>query len=538
MLLFFHMIFVFELFVCLSFLRRIRVSAFAPSVEAWTTSYNRRVILSGPVQNKRLCHSPTFHRDVKLSSSPFNNNQGDESYEYNSSNNDKSSSSRQVHAMRRALEESWNAATMGPVPTTPKSAASTAADSIVSALRDRREKNMMYTRRIFLLDLALPSFDVTSGPNVYDDVAAVEFCTELAKCLKTSGTLFWGDDNNGNGLMDTEGNERNSRIAILVKDEVIVRNVGRVLDAREGKKSDLEDTNKRQSENSSIHLLRQEEDETILSKSETTDASDITHRTQVVDYYDDFAEFTGDGSGTIMNSLSSSELSPESTLSINDFRQQLDTTWLGSSESTKRVASSSQRSDMNQSSLAVSQPRAYRLGSMLGDAQISSGPDMMNDVVKAVGMFAMPKEYSNDEDAIIILSPVSQSEMIAVRSLVGKYGNSKTIIIVNCRLDPLPRELLMAETVYSILPLLARRTVMEGNMFGVSNEKTNQAPSPKVVLLRRYPRDWELYVDIHDGNGFELVGEAPAKMVSMTGPSMEWIAGSVKKHIQFKNYGT
>jgi hypothetical protein len=148
---------------------------------------------------------------------------------------------------------------------------------------------------------------------------------------------------------------------------------------------------------------------------------------------------------------------------------------------------------------------------------------------------AQPRD---EEDTLIILSAASREEMIGVRGLVSKFGGKKTIILVNCYLNPPPRELMNAQTVYSIQPFLARPKVSEGNIFGSNkqpsdlNQQQSQQPqaSPKIVLMRRYPRDWEIFVDV--GNGFELARTVSASQVDKKGPSMEFIAGCVKQFMQ------
>ncbi len=85
-----------------------------------------------------------------------------------------------IDEMRKMLETSWNGDTMGTfIPTSASAAASAAAESIFSALSassDAGEEG-----RVLMVDISLPSFDPLSGPNVYDDIGAVEFCSELAK---------------------------------------------------------------------------------------------------------------------------------------------------------------------------------------------------------------------------------------------------------------------------------------------------------------------------------------------------------------------
>ena len=167
--------------------------------------------------------------------------------------------------------------------------------------------------------------------------------------------------------------------------------------------------------------------------------------------------------------------------------------------------------------------------SILGDNEMENDKNMINEVVKSVAINGTPEQ---NDDVIIILAPISQQELVGVRWLVSKYGDSKTIIIFNNKLNPLPNELMMAETCYSVFPLIARSATSPPS--SSQNEGQEQPLNPKIVLLRRFPRDWEIHIDINEGSGFELAGSVPAGNVGMRGPSMDWIAGCVKQHMQSK----
>jgi hypothetical protein len=95
-------------------------------------------------------------------------------------------------------------------------------------------------------------------------------------------------------------------------------------------------------------------------------------------------------------------------------------------------------------------------------------------------------------------------------------------------LDPLPRELINARTVYSILPLVAQPVEVEGNPLATPPKR--DASPPKVVVMRRFPRDWEVFVDA--GRGFELAETAPSGTAMQRGPSMQWISRAVKRYLQ------
>jgi len=148
---------------------------------------------------------------------------------------------------------------------------------------------------------------------------------------------------------------------------------------------------------------------------------------------------------------------------------------------------------------------------------------MFDDVIDAVDAHAVTDSF---DDTLIVLSAHTPRDMIAVRRLVARYGDTKRILLVNCKLDPLPRELTSAETVYSILPLVARPTVSQSNLF--QNDRTkSEKPAPKIVVMRRFPRDWEVFVDI--GKGFQFVNSFNADVLGKKGPPMDWIAGCVKR---------
>jgi len=190
-------------------------------------------------------------------------------------------------------------------------------------------------------------------------------------------------------------------------------------------------------------------------------------------------------------------------------------------------------SDANDS-IDSSVTKNISLKCILGKNKIERDKNMINEVVKSMTMNGSPNE---NDDVIIILAPISQQELVGVRWLVSKYGCSKTIVIFNNKLNPLPNELMMAETCYSVFPLIARSSTSPPPPTAPpsqSEQQPNQPVNPKIVLLRRFPRDWEIHIDANEGSGFELAGSVPAGNVGMRGPSMDWIAGCVKQHMQSK----
>jgi hypothetical protein len=64
-----------------------------------------------------------------------------------------------------------------------------------------------------------------------------------------------------------------------------------------------------------------------------------------------------------------------------------------------------------------------------------------------------------------------------------------------------------------------------------NNNNNNNTIPPKVVCLRRYPKNWEIFVDV--GNGYELAETVPINGSNKRGLSMEFIARGVARHLDF-----
>jgi hypothetical protein len=366
-----------------------------------------------------------------------------------------SSGSDELDSMRRLLQSSWNANSMGQVPSDATAGANEAFSSILSA-SDRGVD-------VFFVDLLLPTYDITQGTNLYDEVLAVEYCIALSKCLK-------------------------GKTEILVRDDKTLQTVTRMLDVRERdvQTIDLDDE------------FDEEDDD---------DFDDDHHEEDVRD-------------------VDSSET--ESLSDADAFRQNLMSSWEGDDTSTDSSTQPnpsdkvSEPTKPKKEKIANIPSKRYRLASLFGSAVMSQGIDMMEDVVQALRVNALP---SDDEENVIILSAVSREEMVAVRSLVANYEGQKKIILVNCKLEPMPRELRNAETAYSLLPLIAWPKGPE------AEQSAEDKPSPpKIVVLRRYPKDWEVYVDA--GRGFQLAATTPADQTNKRRLPMEWVAGCVQRYIQ------
>ena len=351
---------------------------------------------------------------------------------------------------------------------------------------------------------------------MYDEVIAVEFCIALAKSLYESKSV--------------------KKSAILLKNGKSLRSVNRILDIKEQRQ--LEEDEK------IIDNISSDINEDMSSYKEKNENSieeeDLDGIGSIFEYndFDDFDEIGSIGSSE--NDDDDNDHNDDNdydnnvnndSLDLDSFRQQLLSDWNNDDSNSKNgILNEDTTPKETQSSL---QP--YRIGSLFGDRRISQGADMFDNVLSALSENAIPAENRDDEDAVIILSAFSKEEMIAIRKLVATYKSTKTFIFVNCKLDPMPRELIRATTVYSISPLIARPVVSENNIFGRNASMDTPQPT-KIVLMRRFPRDWELFVDT-DGSGFEMVDSISAASVPAKGPSNDWVASCVKQYMAMKFNG-
>ena len=134
-----------------------------------------------------------------------------------------------IDALRKSLEKTWESLQNTSnsslnIPANSKDAAIDAADSLMRELEKKILKNP-YTPHVFSIQLLLPSLDITNGPNMYDDVAAVDFCIELSKAIQEKKAL----DTWYNHKKDVV---RPHNMAIFVRDDPMVKSIERVLVAR------------------------------------------------------------------------------------------------------------------------------------------------------------------------------------------------------------------------------------------------------------------------------------------------------------------
>lgn len=361
----------------------------------------------------------------------------------------------EVNFMRSILETSWDSGAMGRVPSDPTEAANEAYAAVLGCIEDGVD--------VFFVDLELPSYDITRGENIYDEVLATEYCIELSRCLK-------------------------GKTCILVRDGSTLDAITRILDARE-----------RESQSSPTDIG--------IDVSAGNEKSDSVTDEESVDSFREMLMSSWEGI--------EDEESDALTSSNEDDEDKSPTTKPGEGGSSgASVEIQMQDEKPKQTS------KRYRLASLFGSTKISDGVDMMQDVVNALRRNALP---ADDEENIIILSAINRQEMIAVRSLVAKYEGSKKVVLVNCRLEPLPRELAKAETAYSLVALSARAK-------GPGVSSGDDSPTePRIVVLRRYPRDWQIFVDV--GEGFNLARTYRVTQQTKRRLPMQIIAETVQKYL-------
>lgn len=357
---------------------------------------------------------------------------------------------------------------------------------------------------------------MTQGTNIYDEVLSVEFCTLLADNLAI-------------------GDQCNKALA-LVKDGAAVRSAARILDAKERRRreerQDEMDRRVRERLQADRDEEEDEEDEADIAAtgSNDEDHDDGDDNDEPVDTSLDVAAFR-------KNLIAGWDESGDeaSTKPSNEAPAEMESTIAEQASARERRG----REDVGPSvhfnptvdNDDITASRSYRLGSWFADETISTGADMFTDAIEAVDTHGT---MLNIEDVLIILSPVTREDTVAVRRLVSRYKDHKTIVLVNNRLYPEPKELFLSELVYSITPLIAKTTKSESSFMQQQSEDVKEdAPPTKIIVIRRYPEDWQIFVDV-DGEGFDLVDSAPANTVGKVGPDNEFIAGCVKNHMAFK----
>ena len=329
---------------------------------------------------------------------------------------------------------------------------------------------------IMMIDLRLPSYDIAEGQRAYDIIAVYNFGVELAYRMK--------------------------QIGLVRKSLLLVRN-GR----------------------------------------ECEEIKRVLNRRKKINENDDDDEYN------LLRKWTKEEEAEE-------FRKKLMSSWESSSYEDNALVSSTSsdsKSDSSEGSNVIidnTNSASHRLWSMVGNelnydidkssSSSSSVVDTFNDIIAAVDIHA---RLQTNEDAIIILSPYDTTDIVALRRILSRYGSTKRstpIIIVNSRLDTNPTELDNALLVYGMLPLVAKavRKVSSSSRAEMEeDDTTTNTLGLRAVIMKRYPKDWTVYVDVN-GDGFvEAMNDNDRGFGGVGGgntqsfPSPEWIAQRVQAHV-------
>ena len=421
----------------------VALSSHQSTVTAFTTTISTSCTLSIINQLDRR----TLRTQPPIFSSPNDGNWGFEDSADDDDEQIREEEDPRLNVMRSMLQASWDTKSMGIVPVDAQSASDAAGESIADA--------MSQSKNVLMVDLWLPSYDITEGTKLYDMMAVYDFCSFLSDQLKERNLI--------------------RKSLVLVRNEKERAEIDRVRSQRGGVTASDDDT-------TNIDDDRGEGEEWVLSDGESSDEVDEFRK-------------------KLMTSWDDSRSDDDITTTDNDKKKAGDR------------SSSQKKIPIDNSS--------HRLWSMVGSNVISNGPDMFDHIITAVDENALLR---SDQDALIIISPYDTSDVIATRRILARYGQTRTIIIVNSRMENLPRELDPAILAYGIMPLIARSK---------QNEKSgNEEAGLKAVVMKRFPADWSVYVDVY-GDGFvEARGGMLPDGSDKQFPSAQWIAQQVEQHVR------
>jgi len=423
-----------------SYTSQIMVLAFIPPL------HSSRIVTGFRTTNHFYPIVRSSSRGFHLSSSFGSDDDGDWGFEDSEgASGNGSYDDPRVDALRYILESSWDGNSMGVVPSSPEKAAEAAAESVALA--------MGKGHNILMIDLRLPSYDITEGPKLYDIYAAYKFCSYLSERLIERHLI--------------------RKSLVLARNEKERAEIGRAIKAK------------------GENMQSEASEENSIGASDGTDVNDF--RRKLMSSWDSISEEYGDRStGDEVNM----DVSGGTLFSVKNINF-----------------------------------KSHRLWSMVADEEFSSGPDMFEQVIAAADKHARlvaDGQSTEPEDAIILLSPYDIVDVVAVRRILARYGQTRTIVIVNSRMENIPRELDSAVLVYGIMPLIARSRNFDSSI----DEDGNEA-GPKVVVIKRFPQKWGVFLDVNDEGFVDVTGNAPSGAEgSKTFPPIKWIVGRVQEHIQ------
>ncbi|KAL3815778.1 hypothetical protein ACHAXA_001672 [Cyclostephanos tholiformis] len=406
----------------------------------------------------------------------------DDDYDWDDDDDVNDDDSRRLSSMRSMLESSWDASLMGDVPSDPHSAARAAVECVSNA--------MSCGHNVVTVDIRLPTYDILEGRRAYDIMAVYDFCVELSIEMRFRGL--------------------SRRCLLLARNGGEVNEIERVLESRRRRGGGVVrgDGTTTSTTSTTVRRRRRDLPGDVDRASEFDDS--LMDRRRLMSSW----ESTGDGGG-------------------------------GDSSSTTK----SSEDDNGRRAIP-----SHRLWSTVGNDldDIAPGPDAFDRIVSATDANA---RLGHEEDALVILSPYDTTDVIALRRILARYGRSRTILIVNSRFEVEPMEMRDAVLAYGMLPLVAavrgdnkvnhgsgRRRGVDGSDAGGGGGGGGGGVGGglRAVVMKRFPRDWTVYVDVH-GDGFVEVEGGMLEGVRRGGgggglergfPSPEWIALRVQAHVE------
>ena len=399
-----------------------------------------------------------------------------------------------LSAMRSILESSWDASSMGDVPSDPASAARAAAECVSNA--------MSSNVNVVIVDLRLPTYDVLEGRRAYDAVAVYDFGVALSDEMRARGLV--------------------RKCLLLARNGGEADEIGRAVESRRRRRRGGGTTTPTTT--------------TTTTKGTTEGGVDPPLATD---------------NGTITEE------------EADEFRRRLTSSWTSDAPSSAPpTTSSSAKSpdgggndgDGPRTAAAAPSSPSHRLWSTVGrdlDDVVPGGgggvgglgPDAFDRIVSAADSNARLR--APDEDALVILSPYDTTDVIALRRVLARYGRSRTIVIVNPRFETDPGEMDGAVLVYGMLPLVAasRNADADAGGGGGRGGGSGAGSGLRAVVMKRFPRDWAVYVDMY-GDGFVEAEGGEVVVGTRDGgggggggserrfPSPEWIARRVQSHVE------
>ena len=388
-----------------------------------------------------------------------------------------------LSAMRSILESSWDASSMGDVPSDPASAARAAAECVSNA--------MSSNINVVIVDLRLPSYDVLEGRRAYDAVAVYDFGVALSDEMRARGLV--------------------RKCLLLARNGGEADEIGRAVESRRRRRGGTKTTTTKGTTEGGVVDPPLATDNGTM----TEEADEFRRRLM--------SSWTSNVPSSALPTASSSAKSPDE--GGNDGDGPRTTAAVPPSSPSHRLWSTVGR-DLDDDDGAG----GGGMGGLLG-------PDAFDRILSAADANA---RLAPDEDALMILSPYDGTDVVALRRVLARYGRSRTIVIVNPRFETDPGEMDGAVLVYGMLPLVAasRKNADAGGGGGRGGSGGGGGGTGlRAVVMKRFPRDWAVFVDVH-GDGFVeaegggVVGTLDGGGSERRFPSPEWIARRVQSHVE------